>query len=1146
MSITSTVAHDDYIGAEVRATLDALAYTAADILRCLDEIRSSKSERPPMSYFTLQELFRGLLEICHGLQNRATGDVPWTSSRHGNLSEMLWTSVRKVADRCLNETSDPLHAGLQDILHAKPILGSTLSAKVPVLKQFLDLLATYEHIVQDISPQIEVLSMLQTAISLSSFRDVMSSDKGSLLEAHRVAHHLRAKISRLGHVRDQTGMNSLDADKEEAVQHAQQMYQAWRAVSRNRHFPDRAHANDYVGHKEQLMDIEDALDQATSASPLQKRFVIQGQPGSGKTELALRYAIEHKAYYWGVFWIDASSRDTAAQSYITLAKEFGENLTEQAAKQFLSSRELIHPWLLIIDNADDHDVDLEELSPKGDRGSILVTTRNPEKVDYGNSGRRFLALEKMKNEDANELLLKAAEEPRRTESILGYASRICEHLYYLPLALVHAGKAIYHHGLGLSQYIEYFDKEAERIREAWSRLRGRKTASSGLQGKQGGPDGYEHMSVYATFELMLRRLEDTATDKDTVSDALQLLQIFSFMHFDNIRFDMLLNASFHPLREKEEQNRLQIRENEIVNRLGLQTEPAQPYLKSSISSLAARCFLPALLPDMLKSPGSFDILDLKGKVSKRLRNALKILVSRSLVNKITSGEGYGFRPVSANRPLVERYKMHPLVHKWMRDRPSLRVSEQALYCQMASGVLTSCIILVGGDDEEDMTLRREMKPHIEEVRTCSRRIQAHILDKKFKGEQNAWSVAAWLKWRLFSWSETWFWPWYGQVKLSEKARFGKVYLECGDFEEAGNLLSEVHDHLIRRLGPDNHLTHLAKSGLAVAFINQTRRNDSEKLLSEVHESKQRLYGPNHPRTLEAAVQHAEGVLAQGRFTHSLEMCKGALPGLREAFGGHDRKTIKCVTLIGKIYSHKFEYSESVRWLREALQSALAESPGNDIDTLSHTEILDIKEVLAMSLTNACSGNQDLETREKDLSEAETLIQHVVSRRKEIWSESHPFTLMGKGYQGRIIAARGRMEEAERLMENAMETAILVLGDEHLGLLAGKKWYADVLVQRGKLEEAERYLREASDREKYQKAAGSDGEHPDRILHVWSLVLCLEKQGKLTEALELCRQLKHDIPLIGGHGLGARHVFNNDLDEKLDSLEDRLGNTSRSL
>ncbi|KAK7952487.1 uncharacterized protein PG986_008215 [Apiospora aurea] len=196
----------------------------------------------------------------------------------------------------------------------------------------------------------------------------------------------------------------------------------------------------------------------------------------------------------------------------------------------------------------------------------------------------------------------------------------------------------------------------------------------------------------------------------------------------------------------------------------------------------------------------------------------------------------------------------------------------------------------------------------------------------------------------------------------------------------------------------------------------------------------------------------------------------------------------------------------------------------------------------MSLANACTGTRDLEDPEKDLTEAEDLIQLVVRRRKELGSESHPFTLLAKAYQGRIIAARGRLEEAEQLMKDALKTALLVLGDDHIGLMAGKKWYGEVLMQRGKLGLAERYFRESCDREKYQKAAGDDGEHPERIFHVWSLVQCLEKQGKLAEALELCRQLKRDIPRVGGHGLGVRHVFNKDLDKKVDSLVERVGDT----
>lgn len=36
------------------------------------------------------------------------------------------------------------------------------------------------------------------------------------------------------------------------------------------------------------------------------------------------------------------------------------------------------PWLLIIDNADDPLMDICKFFPTGDRGAILVTTRNPE------------------------------------------------------------------------------------------------------------------------------------------------------------------------------------------------------------------------------------------------------------------------------------------------------------------------------------------------------------------------------------------------------------------------------------------------------------------------------------------------------------------------------------------------------------------------------------------------------------------------------------------------------------------------------------------------------------------------------------------------------------------------------------------------
>ena len=53
----------------------------------------------------------------------------------------------------------------------------------------------------------------------------------------------------------------------------------------------------------------------------------------------------------------------------------GAEPNENAAKNWLSC--LTRPWLLLIDNADDPDMEVTRYFPGGERGVILMTTRNP-------------------------------------------------------------------------------------------------------------------------------------------------------------------------------------------------------------------------------------------------------------------------------------------------------------------------------------------------------------------------------------------------------------------------------------------------------------------------------------------------------------------------------------------------------------------------------------------------------------------------------------------------------------------------------------------------------------------------------------------------------------------------------------------------
>ena len=80
--------------------------------------------------------------------------------------------------------------------------------------------------------------------------------------------------------------------------------------------------------------------------------------------------------FWGIFWINASSHATADQGFLEIARLCGVDEDSKVVKQWLSNTQ--EPWLLIIDNADDPSIDVSESFPTGNRGSILLTSRNPE------------------------------------------------------------------------------------------------------------------------------------------------------------------------------------------------------------------------------------------------------------------------------------------------------------------------------------------------------------------------------------------------------------------------------------------------------------------------------------------------------------------------------------------------------------------------------------------------------------------------------------------------------------------------------------------------------------------------------------------------------------------------------------------------
>ncbi|KAK2861409.1 hypothetical protein FQN49_004223, partial [Arthroderma sp. PD_2] len=309
----------------------------------------------------------------------------------------------------------------------------------------------------------------------------------------------------------------------------------------NKHFDMPQNVSSYyTGRQKQLDELKSALnlDASRERQDHQKRFVIYGLGGSGKSQFCCKFAQDNREYFWGVFWINGSSYENAKHSYAKIAKIGGVEPNENAAKNWLSN--LQQPWLLLIDNANDPEIDVMRYVPTGDRGIILITTHNPTNKRHGTEGSRFFHFNGLETEEANDLLLSAAAVPRPWElSARNCADRIAKILGYLPLALIHAGKAILEKLCSLGDYPEYYERTWHSIRRSRSRRP--------FWGHE-----YEHtskMSVYSSYEIIYIGLE-SKNDRQS-RDALDLLKIFSFFHWENIEFDIIKTAAINPRRERE-------------------------------------------------------------------------------------------------------------------------------------------------------------------------------------------------------------------------------------------------------------------------------------------------------------------------------------------------------------------------------------------------------------------------------------------------------------------------------------------------------------------------------------------------------------------------------------------------------------------
>ena len=145
----------------------------------------------------------------------------------------------------------------------------------------------------------------------------------------------------------------------------------------------------YVDRHEFSSALEQKLNAGDNDTDDPHTILIYGLGGTGKTQLALKYAEQNRDSHDPVLWIDAKSPEAVRSSFERCAHEMQLHVdsTPTAGTELADSRtfrEVLRSlkarkssdkkWLLVIDNADDISWGLGKVLPQAGWGSLIVTS----------------------------------------------------------------------------------------------------------------------------------------------------------------------------------------------------------------------------------------------------------------------------------------------------------------------------------------------------------------------------------------------------------------------------------------------------------------------------------------------------------------------------------------------------------------------------------------------------------------------------------------------------------------------------------------------------------------------------------------------------------------------------------------------------
>ena len=156
-----------------------------------------------------------------------------------------------------------------------------------------------------------------------------------------------------------------------------------------------AKTENFVAREEELVQV----DQVLRSGDGRQTVTLHGLGGIGKTQVAIAYAVRHRADFSAIFWLNIKDRDSVRQGFAGAARRIATNCPSSGLGGLDEEKDLDKVvravnrwlddpnntrWLMIFDNYDNPKlpgvtnptvIDIRSFLPEAYHGSVLITTR---------------------------------------------------------------------------------------------------------------------------------------------------------------------------------------------------------------------------------------------------------------------------------------------------------------------------------------------------------------------------------------------------------------------------------------------------------------------------------------------------------------------------------------------------------------------------------------------------------------------------------------------------------------------------------------------------------------------------------------------------------------------------------------------------